>query len=64
MAPNVRRGIALARAEFVAILYDGDVYDPRLLERWVAALRAYPDAAFVFNAYNRLGADGRIKTYR
>jgi glycosyltransferase involved in cell wall biosynthesis len=64
-APNVRRGIALAKAEFVAVLYDGDVYDPRLLERWVAALRACPEVAFVFNAYNKLGADGRIeKTYR
>lgn len=64
-APNVRRGIALAKAELVAVLYDGDVYDPCLLERWVAALRACPEAAFVFNAYNRLGPDGRIeKTYR
>jgi glycosyltransferase involved in cell wall biosynthesis len=64
-APNVRRGIALAKAEFVAVLYDGDVYDPRLLERWMAALCACPDVAFVFNAYNRLGPDGRVeKTYR
>jgi glycosyltransferase involved in cell wall biosynthesis len=63
--PNVRSGIALAQAEFVAVLYDGDVYDPRLLERWLAALQAHPEAAFVFNAYNRLGVDGRIeKTYR
>jgi glycosyltransferase involved in cell wall biosynthesis len=62
--PNVRHGISLARAELVAILYDGDVYDSRLLERWVAALRDCPAAAFVFNAYNRLGPDGRIeKTY-
>jgi glycosyltransferase involved in cell wall biosynthesis len=65
LAGNVRRGIDLARAEFVAVLYDGDVYDACLLERWVAALRACPDAAFVFNAYNRLGADGRIEvTFR
>lgn len=63
--PNVRHGIDLAKAEFVAVLYDGDVYDPRLLERWVDALRACPKAAFVFNAYNRLGPDGRIeKTYQ
>jgi len=63
--PNVRHGIGLAKAEFVAVLYDGDVYDPRLLERWAAALSACPEAAFVFNAYNQLDADGRIeKTYR
>ena len=65
LAGNVRRGIALAKAELVAVLYDGDVYDPRLLERWVAALRGFPEAAFVFNAYNQLDADGRIeRTYR
>ena len=58
---NVIRGIALAKAELVAVLYDGDVYDPRLLERWVAGLRACPEAAFVFNAYNRLDADGRLR---
>ena len=65
LAGNVRRGIDLAKAELVAVLYDGDVYEPRLLERWVTALRACPEAAFVFNAYNRLAADGRIRvTYR
>ena len=65
LAGNVCSGIALARAELVAVLYDGDVYDPRLLERWVAALGVCPEAAFVFNAYNQLDADGRIEvTYR
>jgi hypothetical protein len=64
-AGNLRHGVALATAELVAVLHDSDVYDPRLLERWVAALRAYPEAAFVFNAYNQLDADGRIEvTYR
>jgi len=65
LAGNVSRGIALAKAELIAVLYDGDVYDPRLLDRWVAALHACPEAAFVFNAYNRLGADGGVEvTYR
>jgi glycosyltransferase involved in cell wall biosynthesis len=65
LAGNVRHGISLARAELVAVLYDGDVYDPSLLERWAGALRAAPEAAFVFNAYNRLDADGQVKvTYR
>ena len=64
-AGNLRRGIALAKAELVAVLHDSDVYDPRLLELWAAALRACPEAAFVFNAYNQLDADGRIeRTYR
>ena len=65
LAGNVSCGIALAKAELVAVLYDGDVYDPCLLERWVTALRACPKAAFAFNAYNRLESDGTIKvTYR
>ena len=65
LAGNVRRGIDLAKAELVAVLYDGDVYDPRLLERWVAALNVCPGAAFVFNAYNQLDANGTIEvTYR
>jgi glycosyltransferase involved in cell wall biosynthesis len=64
-AGNLRHGVAMAKAELVAVLHDSDVYDPRLLERWVAALGAYPEAAFVFNAYNQLDADGRIElTYR
>ena len=65
LAANVRRGIELAKAELVAVLYDGDAYEPSLLERWVTALRACPEAAFVFNAYNRLAADGKVRvTYR
>ena len=65
LAGNVSRGIALAEAELVAVLYDGDVYAPRLLDRWVTALCACPKAAFVFNAYNRLAADGAVEvTYR
>lgn len=64
-AGNLRSGLELAKAELVAVLHDSDVYDPRLLERWAAALRACPEAAFVFNAYNQLDADGRIeRTYR
>jgi glycosyltransferase involved in cell wall biosynthesis len=64
-AGNLRCGIALAKAELVAVLHDSDVYDPRLLERWAAALGDCPQAAFVFNAYNQLDADGRIeRTYR
>jgi glycosyltransferase involved in cell wall biosynthesis len=64
-AGNLRHGVALARAELVAVLHDSDVYDPRLLERWVAALGACPEAAFVFNAYSQLDADGRIEvTYQ
>ncbi len=51
MPGNLNRGIAEASADLVAILHDGDHYDPRLLEHWVAALDDCPESAFVFNAY-------------
>ena len=56
-----KRQYTLIEPEKVAELL---LLDPRLLELWVDALRACPDAAFVFNAYNRLGADGRIEDWR
>ena len=63
-AGNLRHGIALVKAEMVAVLHDSDVHDPRL-ERWVAALQGCLRAAFVFNADNQLDANGRTeRTYR
>jgi glycosyltransferase involved in cell wall biosynthesis len=55
MPRNLNRGIVAARGELVANLHDGDIYDPRLLEKWVGGLDRCPDAAFVFNAYRDLG---------
>src|SRR5437899_5201415 len=55
MPANLNRGIKVARGEFVANLHDGDIYDPRLLELWVAALDGCTQAGFVFNSYRDLG---------
>ncbi len=59
MPENLNAGIRAASGEFVANLHDGDVYDPRLLEKWLEALARCEKAAFVFNAYRLLAPDGR-----
>jgi glycosyltransferase involved in cell wall biosynthesis len=61
MPGNLNAGIADVRGDFIANLHDGDVYEPRLLERWHDALIRCPDAAFVFNAYRHLAADGSAR---
>jgi len=58
MPGNLNAGILATCGEYVANLHDGDVYEPTLLERWAAALDAYPQAAFVFNAYRALDSAG------
>jgi glycosyltransferase involved in cell wall biosynthesis len=61
MPGNLNAALAEVRGEFVANLHDGDYYDPTLLEQWHAALQECPDAAFVFNAYRHLAADGSVR---
>ena len=65
MPGNLIAAIAGAKGDYLAVLHDGDGYVPVLLERWVAALDACPDAGFVFNAYSGLDAEGSVKvTFR
>jgi glycosyltransferase involved in cell wall biosynthesis len=65
MPGNLIAAVAGGRGEYLAVVHDGDGYMPVLLERWVAALDACPEAGFVFNAYSGLDAEGRVKvTYR
>ena len=58
MPGNLNAGILASSGEYIANLHDGDIYDPKLLEKWRAALDAYPRAAFVFNAYRDLDRHG------
>ena len=58
MPGNLNAGIRRARHEFIAILHDGDIYAPTLIEKWRAALIKYPSAGFVFNRYRHLSKDG------
>lgn len=59
MPGNLNAALAEAVGEYVAILHDGDIYRADLFERWSDALDRHPDAAFVFNAYERMDGQGR-----
>lgn len=48
MPGNLNVAIRLTTGAYVANLHDGDHYAPSLLEKWEAALDAYPTAGFVF----------------
>ena len=58
---NLNVCIPHASCEYVANIFDGDLYEPTLLEKWVNALDARPDIAFVFNAYKDLDSEGNEK---
>jgi len=65
MTGNLNACIHDSSGECIADLFDGDIYDPTLLEKWLRALDTYPQAAFVFNAYRDLDTDGKERaTYR
>jgi glycosyltransferase involved in cell wall biosynthesis len=61
MPGNLNAAIHEVTGDFIANLHDGDLYERSLLERWRDALVACPDAAFVFNAYRQLAADGSVR---
>ncbi len=58
MPGNLNAGILASSGEFIANLFDGDLYDSTLLEKWSRALDRYPKVAFVFNAYCELDDNG------
>jgi glycosyltransferase involved in cell wall biosynthesis len=57
-AGNQNAAIERARSDYVAIVHDGDIYRPDLIEKWVGALVKYPTAALVFNALEALDDSG------
>ncbi len=59
MTGNLNACISVASGKYIANLFDGDLYDTTLLEKWLSVLEAYPQAAFVFNAYCELGTNGK-----
>jgi glycosyltransferase involved in cell wall biosynthesis len=61
MPANLNAGVEEAAGELVANLHDSDRFAPTLLEKWVDALDACPDAAFVFNAYGWTGTRGEVR---
>jgi glycosyltransferase involved in cell wall biosynthesis len=59
MPGNLNAAIARAKGHYIANLHDGDVYRKDLIEKWKSALDRFPSAAFVFNDYRTLLADGK-----
>ncbi len=63
-AGNQNAAVARAHSDYVAIVHDGDIYLPHLVETWTRALVTYPTAALVFNAITMLDQAGRLaKTF-
>lgn len=48
MPANLNAVISNASGEYIANLHDADTFDPRLLEKWHAALEQFPTAGLVF----------------
>jgi glycosyltransferase involved in cell wall biosynthesis len=61
MPGNLNAALHEVTGDLIANLHDGDLYERSLLQRWRDALVACPDAAFVFNAYRQLAADGSVR---
>ena len=51
MAGNCNYAVAHASRPYVAILHHDDLFKKDLLEQWASKLEKYPEAGFVFNAY-------------
>ncbi len=60
MFANFNRGIRAARGEYIAFLFDDDVYLPGLVQREVTMLEAYPAAGFVGSNYYLIDASGGV----
>lgn len=57
--PNMNQCLELARGQYVCIVHDDDLYEPRFLEREVEMLDRHPMAAFVHCATCEIDKDGR-----
>jgi glycosyltransferase involved in cell wall biosynthesis len=61
MPGNLNAALKEVTGDLIANLHDGDIYERTVLERWHDALVECPNAAFVFNAYRHLAADGSVR---
>lgn len=52
MPGNANFAVAHSDRPYVALLHHDDIYRRDLLEKWADILERYPDAGFVFNAYD------------
>ena len=60
MTANFNRVVELADTEFVALLYDDDLFYPDYLQHTVEALDDHPDVGFVHTAFDVIGRDGDV----
>lgn len=62
---NQNAAILRATSDYVALVHQGDVYRPNLLEKWTESLVRNPSAALVFNALEQADDQGRaVRVYR
>ena len=59
-AGNQNAALLRATSDYVAIVHDGDIYRPDLIEKWTRSLVEQPTAALVFNALEVMDEDGRV----
>jgi glycosyltransferase involved in cell wall biosynthesis len=59
-AGNQNAALLRSTADYVALVHDGDVYRPDLLEKWTSVLEAEPSAALVFNGLDQMDASGKV----
>jgi glycosyltransferase involved in cell wall biosynthesis len=63
MPANLNSAIERAQGIYIANLHDGDLYHPEILAKWKQALDNYQSAAFVFNDYRAVLANGSEHIY-
>jgi glycosyltransferase involved in cell wall biosynthesis len=59
-AGNQNAALLRASSNYVAIVHDGDIYRPDLIEKWTRALVEQPTAALVFSALEAMDENGRV----
>jgi glycosyltransferase involved in cell wall biosynthesis len=59
-AGNQNAALSRAQSDYCAIVHDGDVYVPHLIESWTKALMEHRSAAFVFNSLECINREGTV----
>jgi glycosyltransferase involved in cell wall biosynthesis len=63
MPGNLNFGIKQARSEYIAILHDGDRFNPELLQVWYDGLTKNPSAGFAFNSIGVTDKNDQLTNY-
>ena len=60
-AGNQNAALSRARAEYCAIVHDGDYYNKGLIRQWMSLMVKYPTAALAFCALEEGASDGSVR---